>query len=99
MSFTGLRARHALIRLGGSATKQNKDTLSIACAYAVVIVKSTCLRVGTFKLDLRLGLIFLVQARHMANLSDRVSIISSSSVVYGVLLKNALAVAVGICVY
>lgn len=34
----------------------------------------------------------------MASPSDRVSIISSSSVVYGVLLKNALAVAVGICV-
>jgi hypothetical protein len=35
----------------------------------------------------------------MANLSDRVSIISSSSAVYGVLLKNVLAVAVGICVF
>jgi hypothetical protein len=35
----------------------------------------------------------------MVNLSGRVSIISSSSAVCGVLLKNALAVAVGICVY
>ena len=35
----------------------------------------------------------------MANLSGRVSIISSSSVVYGVLPKNALAVAAGTCVY
>jgi hypothetical protein len=34
----------------------------------------------------------------MASPSGRVSIISSSSVVYGVLLKNALAVAVEICV-
>ena len=34
----------------------------------------------------------------MASPSGRVSIISSSSVVYGALLKNALAVAVGICV-
>lgn len=34
----------------------------------------------------------------MASPSGRVSITSSSSVVYGVLLKNALAVVVGICV-
>ena len=34
----------------------------------------------------------------MASPFGRVSIISSSSVVYGVLLKNALAVAVGIYV-
>ncbi len=34
----------------------------------------------------------------MASPSDKVSITSSSSVVYGVLLKNALAVDVGICV-
>ena len=35
----------------------------------------------------------------MANLSGRVSIISSSNAVYEVLPKNALAVVVGICVY
>ena len=35
----------------------------------------------------------------MVNLSARVSTISSSSVVYGVLLKNVLAVVVATCGY
>src|SRR6266702_489630 len=97
MSSIVLHVHLAPIRLADLATKQNKDTSSIVCAYAAETARNMSLKVRVNLSQVAI-LMFFLQEQHMVNLFARVSIISSSNAVCGALRKRELAVVAVTCV-